>query len=137
MSNFVKFGFLFVGLVIFLVSVILSVIVSLRSDENSHELTTTMFYKKRTITMATTDIVTETEEPCQFRNLLRIGDGHCDDELNSEECNFDAGDCCLPIVEATFCYACYCYADNIYSPVTIKPHYKEYNVYGNSLISNY
>ena len=23
-----------------------------------------------------------------------IGDGVCDDELNTEECNFDAGDCC-------------------------------------------
>ena len=32
---------------------------------------------------------------------FRIGDGFCDDELNTEECNFDGGDCCGHCVAVT------------------------------------
>lgn len=40
-----------------------------------------------------------------------VGDGHCDDNFNNKACSFDLGDCCLPIIDVTFCKACFCEAD--------------------------
>jgi hypothetical protein len=37
-----------------------------------------------------------------------IGDGQCDDETNTLECQFDGGDCCGDAVDARFCTECAC-----------------------------
>ena len=44
----------------------------------------------------------------QYSNLLRHGDGVCDDDNNYLACNFDGGDCCLPFVNKTRCTICIC-----------------------------
>lgn len=48
-----------------------------------------------------------------------LGDGYCDEDLNAPECNFDSGDCCLPIINDKYCYTCTCFADNT-KHVTLK-----------------
>ena len=42
-----------------------------------------------------------------------IGDGSCDDNLNTKTCNYDGGDCCLneKILDLTFCIECFCHID--------------------------
>ena len=37
-----------------------------------------------------------------------IGDGYCDDDINTEICNFDGGDCCGSCVDTEFCIECAC-----------------------------
>ena len=37
-----------------------------------------------------------------------VGDGSCDDENNYASCNYDEGDCCLPVVDTTYCTKCIC-----------------------------
>ena len=53
-------------------------------------------------------IPTTSELPvfCLFENL--IGDGLCQDEANTNECNFDGGDCCGSDVNTTYCVSCQC-----------------------------
>ena len=38
-----------------------------------------------------------------------ISDGFCHDSCNFEETIFDGGDCCLPRIDATFCFDCLCF----------------------------
>ena len=37
-----------------------------------------------------------------------VGDGYCDDLTNTEECDYDGGDCCGSCVNAEFCSVCEC-----------------------------
>ena len=37
-----------------------------------------------------------------------VGNGFCDDGLNTAECNFDAGDCCDPSANTDYCTICQC-----------------------------
>ena len=37
------------------------------------------------------------------------GDGHCHDELNNLDCNYDGGDCCLSPVNTEYCSDCSCH----------------------------
>ena len=37
-----------------------------------------------------------------------VGNGYCDDGLNTAECNFDAGDCCDPSANTDYCSICQC-----------------------------
>ena len=39
---------------------------------------------------------------------LYVGNGFCDDGLNTAECNFDAGDCCNPSANKDYCTYCQC-----------------------------
>ena len=39
------------------------------------------------------------------------GDGFCDDSTNDGRCDFDGGDCCLPIINDQYCSFCICYAN--------------------------
>ena len=39
---------------------------------------------------------------------LFVGNGFCDDGLNTAECNFDAGDCCSPRSNTDYCSICQC-----------------------------
>ena len=39
-----------------------------------------------------------------------IADGHCNDETNNAECNYDSGDCCINI-NTDYCSECKCYYD--------------------------
>ena len=39
-----------------------------------------------------------------------IGDQVCDDEANTEECQFDLGDCCDVQNDFTLCSDCFCYS---------------------------
>ena len=52
---------------------------------------------------------------CQVNVIWLIGDGYCDDSSNSEQCDFDGGDCCLDQIVAA-CYECMCYADGTRHP---------------------
>ena len=38
-----------------------------------------------------------------------VGDGSCNDETNSANCNYDGGDCCEYNVNTDFCLDCKCY----------------------------
>ena len=38
-----------------------------------------------------------------------VGDGFCNDETNSEICNYDGGDCCLDMNDTNHCSDCTCY----------------------------
>ena len=37
-----------------------------------------------------------------------VGDRYCDDNTNTEECNFDGGDCCGPDKNNQYCKECQC-----------------------------
>ena len=41
-------------------------------------------------------------------NTEKVGDGHCHDENNSCNCNWDGGDCCGAKVSTGFCTHCMC-----------------------------
>lgn len=48
---------------------------------------------------------------CQFWHLTN--DQVCDDEANTEECNFDFGDCCDYQNDFTSCQECFCYSKHL------------------------
>ena len=50
-----------------------------------------------------------------------IGDGYCDDEVNTEECMFDLNDCCEMESDRTLCQNCTC----ILSDVKLQKIHKE------------
>ena len=37
-----------------------------------------------------------------------IGNGHCNDETNNPDCNYDFGDCCLSPASTDYCSECAC-----------------------------
>ena len=37
-----------------------------------------------------------------------IGDGYCNDVINTESCNYDGGDCCGSSIDTTYCIECQC-----------------------------
>lgn len=43
---------------------------------------------------------------CEQFHLM--GDGFCDDSTNVKNCDFDAGDCCIPNKVLIFCEFCKC-----------------------------
>ena len=43
---------------------------------------------------------------CFYSDL--IGNGFCNDEANTDECNYDGGDCCGTCVNSEFCSDCVC-----------------------------
>ena len=47
-------------------------------------------------------------------HIADIGDGWCSDEANTEQCNFDGGDCCGDFPKNDFCSACWCHTDRKY-----------------------
>jgi hypothetical protein len=49
---------------------------------------------------------------CQFP-ISWIDDGVCDDETNTESCQFDGGDCCLDNGAMTSCTICICHETGI------------------------
>ena len=57
-----------------------------------------------------------------------IGDGFCDDNLNAEVCNWDDGDCCLPTIQKTNCFECFCHYTGEYhdqAPDGTHHHYSQ------------
>ena len=56
------------------------------------------------------------------------GDGSCDDDLNTEECEWDGGDCCGPQVEKAYCDDCQC-LDPAFSTTPKPPASCEYSSY--------
>ena len=52
---------------------------------------------------------------CHAYEIRLIGDGYCHDNSNSEQCDFDGGDCCLNQIVAA-CHDCMCYADGTRHP---------------------
>jgi hypothetical protein len=40
-----------------------------------------------------------------------LGDGFCDDETNTEGCQFDGGDCCGIDTNTVYCTECLCYEE--------------------------
>ena len=46
---------------------------------------------------------------CPFLALVGLGDGYCDDEVNTPECLYDSGDCCSYCDDRTLCQDCFCY----------------------------
>ena len=62
-----------------------------------------------TISTPTTIIETTTTidlEPCY--NVNWIDDGYCDDLTNTQNCNYDGGDCCGSNVNTQYCTECQC-----------------------------
>jgi hypothetical protein len=50
-----------------------------------------------------------TTSECNVHGII-IGDGVCDDLVNTARCNFDQGDCCKTVSSAfTNCNKCICY----------------------------
>ena len=41
-------------------------------------------------------------------NGALIANGHCNDETNNAECNFDGGDCCGSCINKNYCSNCTC-----------------------------
>ena len=37
-----------------------------------------------------------------------VGDGYCDDETNTEVCDYDGGDCCVTDPNTEYCSQCLC-----------------------------
>ena len=44
---------------------------------------------------------------------MRSRDGKCEDRLNNIHCNYDYGDCCLPVVDLVLCDDCICAEDGL------------------------
>ena len=44
-------------------------------------------------------------------NILLVGDGWCNDESNTETCNYDGGDCCLINASTDYCSDCICHLE--------------------------
>ncbi len=49
-----------------------------------------------------------TEDDLCKNNGQRIGDGICEDLVNTQECLYDGGDCCLEDKDLVFCQVCQC-----------------------------
>ena len=53
-----------------------------------------------------------TTKPPSCATSSFLGDGHCDDDLNNPDCNYDNGDCCPPSPPPdgwdSFCQVCEC-----------------------------
>lgn len=47
-------------------------------------------------------------DKCLHKFTGAFNDGFCHDELNTEECEYDGGDCCLPNVYTDACQECQC-----------------------------
>lgn len=47
-------------------------------------------------------------DPCILKHSGAFQDGFCHDELNTAECQFDGGDCCLDTVYTDVCQECQC-----------------------------
>ena len=60
---------------------------------------------------------------CQYYSL--IGDGLCDDETNTEQCDYDGGDCCVDEVLTSYCTLCECLAPSHISNFLSKYYYFE------------
>jgi hypothetical protein len=43
-------------------------------------------------------------DECTVSDRTRLGDGRCDAEYNTEECNWDSGDCCEATCDDTYAY---------------------------------
>ena len=43
---------------------------------------------------------------CSLKHM--VGEGQCDDEVNTPECNYDGGDCCGPNVNCLSYSDCEC-----------------------------
>jgi hypothetical protein len=39
----------------------------------------------------------------------KVDSGYCNDDTNTEECNYDGGDCCGTNVNRQYCFDCICY----------------------------
>jgi hypothetical protein len=60
-------------------------------------------------TAAPTNTTAAPTNGCDVENPVWVGDGYCDDApYNTEECQWDGGDCCLTEVITDFCTACEC-----------------------------
>jgi hypothetical protein len=42
-------------------------------------------------------------------NKKKVGNGYCNDETNTDKCNFDGGDCCGGHGYYSYCVLCYCH----------------------------
>ena len=73
---------------------------------------------------------------CNVREVWRVGNGICSDELNIYPCNFDGGDCCThSFISHSYCDICTCYWDQANYPVIITPNTSNLSIY--SVFDNY
>lgn len=69
--------------------------------------------KKQELTTHTPLTTVEMEKSSCYENMAWWGDGNCDDRLNTANCQFDGGDCCLPEINNKFCLSCTCKFDGL------------------------
>lgn len=48
-----------------------------------------------------------------LKNQTLYGIGQCNDELNTKECFYDNGDCCLKVIDASNCVNCTCHLSHL------------------------
>ena len=53
---------------------------------------------------------------CEYPHF--INNGYCEDFSNTEECEFDGGDCCLEEIITTSCEVCMCYNSCMHCIIT-------------------
>lgn len=91
---------------------------SRRKDKTQHLLKFSLFCILATGLVVTIFYLTMDKTSSNSRGVQCIsdfvGDGFCDDSLNVEVCNYDNGDCCLPTIQKTNCFDCYCFYTGLY-----------------------
>ena len=94
------------------------------SSRRHKSRSTTTHHLDSSLTITTTDVDTiaaSTSDPypnCEFHFESWIGDGICDDGTNSEDCNYDGGDCCLDFVVIDHCLDCCCHENGCLTSTT-------------------
>ena len=56
-------------------------------------------------------------DTCPLEFKAALGDGFCHDELNIEDCQYDGGDCCKPVVFDNACTECRCWETGDVKPL--------------------
>ena len=84
--------------------------------EDETNQTTSLSTQNDDPTNITTEYIIDTTTSLTLVQLCSVsntwsGDRYCDDGGNIDECNFDNGDCCLPIINSLYCIECFCHQD--------------------------
>ena len=74
---------------------------------------TTKYQEDKTMTTSMKRPLSKEFSECQEYIFFK-GDGFCDDDVNTPECNFDGGDCCGENIAIGLCGICLCHTNETY-----------------------